>query len=97
MICDKQKPDALALTFVLNLTCYYMILQLYSTVTLQRGEKHYTNKVDVYSFGIILLELLANKMPFEGMSNLKAAYAVSISTRLSCLQDRLIYRYIFST
>jgi serine/threonine protein kinase len=47
-------------------------------VTLRRGEKkHYTNKVDVYSFGIVLWELLTNKMPFEGMSNLQAAYAAA--------------------
>ncbi|XP_020165459.1 serine/threonine/tyrosine-protein kinase HT1 [Aegilops tauschii subsp. strangulata] len=59
-------------------TYRWMAPELYSTVTLQRGEKkHYTNKVDVYSFGIVLWELLTNKMPFEGMSNLQAAYAAA--------------------
>lgn len=52
--------------------------KLYSTVTLRRGDKkHYNHKVDIYSFSIVLWELITNRMPFEGMSNLQAAYAAA--------------------
>lgn len=57
---------------------YYTLWQLYSTVTLRNGEKkHYNHKVDVYSFGIVFWEIVQNKLPFEGMSNLQAAYAAA--------------------
>ncbi|KAI3818534.1 hypothetical protein L1987_12344 [Smallanthus sonchifolius] len=55
-----------------------MAIELYSTVTLRQGEKKlYNHKVDAYSFAIVLWELVHNKMPFEGMSNLQAAYAAA--------------------
>jgi len=57
--------------------------QLYSTVTLRQGEKkHYNHKVDAYSFAIVLWELIHNKLPFEGMSNLQAAYAAAFKVDL---------------
>ncbi|KAL3629122.1 hypothetical protein CASFOL_026344 [Castilleja foliolosa] len=40
-------------------------------------KKHYNHKVDAYSFAIVLWELIQNKLPFEGMSNLQAAYAAA--------------------
>ncbi|GMH06786.1 hypothetical protein Nepgr_008626 [Nepenthes gracilis] len=59
-------------------TYRWMAPELYSTVTLRQGEKkHYNNKVDAYSFAIVLWELIHNKLPFEGMSNLQAAYAAA--------------------
>lgn len=65
-------------------------LQLYSTVTLRQGEKkHYNHKVDAYSFAIVFWELLHNKVPFEGMSNLQAAYAAAFKVKkivhISCI------------
>ncbi|CAN6449311.1 unnamed protein product [Victoria cruziana] len=59
-------------------TYRWMAPELYSTVTLRHGEKkHYNHKVDAYSFAIVLWELLHNRTPFEGMSNLQAAYAAA--------------------
>lgn len=59
-------------------TYRWMAPELYSTVTLRQGEKkHYNHKVDAYSFAIVFWELLHNKVPFEGMSNLQAAYAAA--------------------
>lgn len=40
-------------------------------------EKHHTKKVDVYSFGIVLWELLTALTPFENMTPEQAAFAVS--------------------
>ncbi|TYI35441.1 hypothetical protein ES332_A03G076700v1 [Gossypium tomentosum] len=57
-------------------TYRWMAPELYSTVTLRQGEtKHYNHKVDAYSFAIVLWE--HNKLPFEGMSNLQAAYSAA--------------------
>ncbi|XP_044476619.1 serine/threonine/tyrosine-protein kinase HT1-like [Mangifera indica] len=39
-------------------------------------EKHHTKKVDVYSFGIVLWELLTALTPFENMTPEQAAFAV---------------------
>lgn len=40
-------------------------------------DKPYTRKVDVYSFGIVLWELTTALLPFQGMTPVQAAFAVS--------------------
>lgn len=40
-------------------------------------EKHHTKKVDVYSFAIVLWELLTGLTPFDNMTPEQAAFAVS--------------------
>lgn len=39
-------------------------------------DKRYSKKVDVYSFGIVLWELVTGKLPFENMTPVQVAYAV---------------------
>ncbi|KAL6997097.1 hypothetical protein U1Q18_007219 [Sarracenia purpurea var. burkii] len=69
-------------------TYRWMAPELYSTVTLRHGEKkHYNHKVDAYSFAIVLWELLHNKLPFEGMSNLQAAYAAAFKNARPSLES----------
>ncbi|CAM8891357.1 hypothetical protein QQ045_027727 [Rhodiola kirilowii] len=69
-------------------TYRWMAPELYSTVTLRHGEKkHYNHKVDCYSFAIVLWELIQNKLPFEGMSNLQAAYAAAFKNVRPTAED----------
>lgn len=41
--------------------------------------------MDAYSFAIVLWELIHNKLPFEGMSNLQAAYAAAFKVIISSM------------
>ncbi|GFY87240.1 protein kinase superfamily protein [Actinidia rufa] len=69
-------------------TYRWMAPELYSTVTLRQGEKkHYNHKVDAYSFAIVLWELIHNKLPFQGMSNLQAAYAAAFKNTRPSADD----------
>ncbi|PIA26388.1 hypothetical protein AQUCO_09400029v1 [Aquilegia coerulea] len=69
-------------------TYRWMAPELYSTVTLRHGEKkHYNHKVDAYSFAIVLWELIHNRLPFEGMSNLQAAYAAAFKNVRPSAED----------
>lgn len=77
-------------------TYRWMAPELYSTVTLRHGEKkHYNHKVDVYSFAIVLWELLTNRMPFEGMSNLQAAYAAAFKNTRPTISKTLPADLVF--
>jgi sterile alpha motif and leucine zipper-containing kinase AZK len=40
------------------------------------ANKRYNEKADVYSFGMIMWEMVAVKIPFDGMEAMQAAYAV---------------------
>ncbi|EAY01050.1 TKL family protein kinase [Trichomonas vaginalis G3] len=49
--------------------------------------KPYTNKVDVYSYGILLYELLTSKIPFNGMTSLQIMNAVCIEKKRPKIPD----------
>ncbi|XP_074567239.1 serine/threonine-protein kinase STY13-like [Curcuma longa] len=69
-------------------TYRWMAPELCNNVTLKRGQKkHYDHKVDVYSFGLVLWEMLHNKLPFEGMSSLQAAFAATFKNARPSTDD----------
>ncbi|KAL2498446.1 Protein kinase superfamily protein [Abeliophyllum distichum] len=65
-------------------TYRWMAPELFSIETLQLGaKKYYDHKVDVYSFSMVLWELLTNSTPFKGRSNILVAYAAAMNRRPS--------------
>ncbi|XP_042442289.1 serine/threonine-protein kinase STY13-like [Zingiber officinale] len=69
-------------------TYRWMAPELCNNVTLKRGQKkHYDHKVDVYSFGLVLWEMLHNQLPFQGMSNLQAAFAAAFKNARPSTDD----------
>ncbi|KAE9608505.1 hypothetical protein Lal_00020895 [Lupinus albus] len=56
-------------------------------------EKHHTKKVDVYSFGIVLWELLTGLTPFHNMTPEQAAYAVSHKNERPPLPSECPWRF----
>jgi len=52
----------------------------YSAPEILRGE-HYTEKADVYSFGIIIWEMLTELVPFEGVAPAKVASEVAYHSK----------------
>ncbi|KAJ9177147.1 hypothetical protein P3X46_012393 [Hevea brasiliensis] len=69
-------------------TYKWMAPELFSKAALQIGKKkNYDHKVDVYSFSIILWELLTNKAPFKGRDNLIVAYAAAANNERPSLEN----------
>ncbi|KAK9009108.1 hypothetical protein V6N11_080578 [Hibiscus sabdariffa] len=65
-------------------TYRWMAPELYSRDPLPIGaKKHYDHKVDVYSFSIVLWELLTNQAPFKGRESVIVAYAAANNERPS--------------
>lgn len=57
----------------------FSLIQLFSVEDLRLGvKKHYDHKVDVYSFSMVLWELLTNHTPFKGRNNVMVAYAAAM-------------------
>lgn len=71
----------------------------------ERNKKRYDHKVDVYSFSLVLWELLTNTTPFKGKCCMTAAYAAvtQVSTcdifydgQMQCLDTISIFNNIKS-
>ena len=56
----------------------FLPYQLFNVEALRKGEKkYYDHKVDIYSFSLVLWELLTNETPFKGRNTILVAYAVA--------------------
>ncbi|GFP84437.1 serine/threonine-protein kinase ht1 [Phtheirospermum japonicum] len=65
-------------------TYRWMAPELFSVEAIRWGvKKHYDHKVDVYSFSMVLWELLTNRTPFKGLNNIMVAYAAAMNRRPS--------------
>ncbi|KAK2986853.1 hypothetical protein RJ640_011078 [Escallonia rubra] len=65
-------------------TYRWMAPELFSIDPIQTGvKKHYDHKVDVYSFSMVIWELLTNSTPFKGRNNMMVAYAAVKNQRPS--------------
>ncbi|MBA0594383.1 hypothetical protein Gorai_011291 [Gossypium raimondii] len=65
--------DAFVLTFSLSSVFPELVSDLHLEMIQHRP---YTQKVDVYSFGIVLWELITGLLPFQNMTAVQAAFAV---------------------
>lgn len=56
----------------------FLYSQAFSREPLREGEKkYYDHKIDVYSFALVLWELLTNRQPFSGVPHILVPYFVS--------------------
>ncbi|GAA0173047.1 hypothetical protein Leryth_022325 [Lithospermum erythrorhizon] len=59
-------------------TYRWMAPEMFSAQPMKVGvKKHYDHKVDVYSFSLILWEMITNSTPFKGRTSILVAYAAS--------------------
>jgi serine/threonine protein kinase len=58
-------------------------------------EKHHTRKVDVYSFGIVMWEILTALVPFSDMTPEQAAVAVALKVWF-LIHHRDVYLRVFT-
>lgn len=69
---------SLTVSFMFMLLICYCWFSNYRCYSFREMIQHrpYTQKVDVYSFGIVLWELITGLLPFQNMTAVQAAFAV---------------------
>lgn len=76
---------------------FFDLNQLFSIDPLKSGmKKPYDHKVDVYSFAMVLWELLTNSTPFKGRSNVMVAYAAAAVLPFSSLTHYSYFYHIIA-
>ena len=60
----------------------------YSAPEVLRGESDYTAACDVYSYGLVLCEMLTNRVPFRGLHEFAIMHRVGVQGERPELGDR---------
>ena len=69
--------------------------QIFSIEPTVGKKKKYDHKIDVYSFSIVLWELMTNETPFKGRNSIMVAYATAkVSQKVSISEVIIILRSI---
>lgn len=80
--CDGHLSPLTILCLVLSLSHYFMFIGTPEFMAPEMYEEHYDESVDVYAFGMCLLEMATSEYPYKECTNAAQIYRKVTSVRL---------------